>query len=154
MQGPPDGVEADVKCVFTEFTTYDGKKTIAGQNQMPCHIICAYSEGTIGFSMREIDMMLTVRIDDLFEILKAAGQAAQELKASMPKEYTDAELEKRWDELEDVPFDEADSPSGLILSDDWWIFPKGVDREDIWHYFDENHSRGIEYLIYGKEASQ
>jgi hypothetical protein len=153
-EGPPDGVTAEVQCVLTQFDRKppeegqeQGERIISGQATMPCHIFCAYSEGTIGFSIREIDLMLTVRLDELFEIFKEASEAAQELKDSMPQEYTDAEFEKRWDELADIPFDEADSPSGLILSQKWWVFPKGTDRDDVWKHFDENHSKGIGYLL-------
>lgn len=60
-------------------------------------------------------------------------------------------LERKWKELEDIPFDEADSPSGLILAEDWWGFSKGTDREEIWHAFDDNHSKGVAFLLYGEE---
>ena len=63
------------------------------------------------------------------------------------EESDDAKLEKKWEELEDVPFDESGSPSDLILAVDWWIFPKGERREDIWLYFDKQHSKGVAYLM-------
>lgn len=28
-------------------------------------------------------------------------------------------------------------------------FPAGTHREDIWHWFDERHSKGVTYLMYG-----
>lgn len=61
--------------------------------------------------------------------------------------YSDKFLESRWSELEDVPFDET-SDGYLVLAENFWIFPKGTEREEIWHFFDEHHSKGIIYLLY------
>lgn len=30
-------------------------------------------------------------------------------------------------------------------------FPAGTHREDIWHWFDERHSRGVAYLLHGPQ---
>lgn len=57
-------------------------------------------------------------------------------------------LERKWKELEDIPFDEADSTSGLVLAEEWWGFSKGTDREEVWHAFDANHSKGVAFLLY------
>jgi hypothetical protein len=92
LQGPPDGIEADIKCVVTKFKRpkkKDMQKTIESQAVMDCGVLCAYSDGTIGFSMRDIDLMITVRVDELFEILKEASAAAQELQASINDGNTD-----------------------------------------------------------------
>jgi hypothetical protein len=43
---------------------------------------------------------------------------------------SDKELEKLWDELEDVLFDE-DENGELVLAGDWNVFEKGTDRESI-----------------------
>ena len=76
-----------------------------------------------------------------------------DLKAHPPEEVIERDrcLERKWKELENIPFDEADSPSGLVLAEDWWGFPKGTDREEIWHAFDDNHSKGVAFLLYGEE---
>ena len=150
LNGPVDGVELDLTCAITQFAKKDGQLVIAGQGTMPCNIKASYSNGTIGLSLREIDLMIHVRIDELMEVMKEAAEAHVLFRSSLPTQYTDAELEARWDELEDVPFDEADSPSGLILHEKWWMFPKGVDREDIWRHFDEYHSKGVHYLLYDR----
>ena len=61
--------------------------------------------------------------------------------------YTDKYLESKWAELEDVPFDET--PDGyLVLAEDFWKFKKGTEREEIWHFFDEYHSKGVYFLLY------
>ena len=59
----------------------------------------------------------------------------------------DLELETKWQELTDVPFDE-DTSGELILTEDWYLFTKGTSREDIWHWFDERHSKGVVWLLY------
>lgn len=65
--------------------------------------------------------------------------------------YSDEKLEELWDDLTDVLFDE-DAEGRLVLMSEWHRFPKGTEREEIWHWFDERHSRGVAYLLYGKEA--
>lgn len=55
-------------------------------------------------------------------------------------------IQKKWDELEDVPFNEQEYKP--VLSEDWFIFDKGTEREDIWHWFDEYHSKGVFWLLY------
>ena len=40
-------------------------------------------------------------------------------------------------------------PDTEKLEDDWFIFPIGTDKEEIWHWFDERHSKGVAYLLYG-----
>jgi hypothetical protein len=57
----------------------------------------------------------------------------------------DAELERLWTDIEDVPFDpETETFEEPILG-----FPAGTPREDVWHWFDERHSKGVAYLLYG-----
>ncbi len=61
--------------------------------------------------------------------------------------YNDGELENLWDSLSDVPFDE-DADGDLILAEDWEMFFKGETREEILHWFDEQHSKGVAWLLY------
>ena len=66
--------------------------------------------------------------------------------------YEDKDIEKLWEELEDVPFDE-DNTSGdsnsLVLVNDWRRWSKGTRRDDIWHWFDVNYSKGLVKLLIG-----
>ena len=32
-------------------------------------------------------------------------------------------------------------------SEDWFVFDKGTEREDIWYWFDEHHSQGVGWLM-------
>lgn len=60
----------------------------------------------------------------------------------------DAALEKLWAELEDIPMNpETECLEAPILD-----FPAGTFREDIWRWFDERHSKGVAYLMYGGAA--
>ena len=61
----------------------------------------------------------------------------------MNTKYNDTELENLWKFLEDIPMNENEQ-----LEEDWFIFPKGTDKEEIWHWFDEQHSKGVSYLLY------
>lgn len=59
--------------------------------------------------------------------------------------YTDTALEKLWEVLEDVTLIE-DAEGLLVLNSDWHIFDSGCHIEEIWSWFDENHSKGVNYL--------
>ena len=58
-------------------------------------------------------------------------------------------IEQMWEELEDIPFDEDENSGKMYIAQDWKDFEKGEFREDIWHWFDERHSKGVAYLLYG-----
>jgi hypothetical protein len=45
---------------------------------------------------------------------------------------TREQAEKLWKELEDIPIDEDE-----FIDVDWHIFPKGTDRVEIWHWFED-----------------
>ena len=146
MKGPPDGVAADIQCVATQFEMKGDQRTIKGQATMPCTVYCSYNDGTVGISIRGIDLQIDLRVDELMALMQAGADANQELTAPLREQYTDAELEEHWRELQCLKWDDADSPSGSILADAWWIFPKGVDRLDLSAWFGERHSLGIERL--------
>lgn len=56
----------------------------------------------------------------------------------------DKMLENLWDQFADIPMD----PDTEKIEEPFLGFPAGTDREDIWHWFDERHSKGIAYLLY------
>ncbi len=60
----------------------------------------------------------------------------------------DRKLEDLWEHLEDVSF-EDNAAGDLVLAETWHHFEAGTTREDIWHWFDERHSKGVAYLLYG-----
>lgn len=72
----------------------------------------------------------------------------------MPKgPERDAAVQKLWDEMEDIPFDfSAEYPDGF-LAHDWAGFEAGTDKYDIWHWFDDYSSQGINHLLYPDEKA-
>lgn len=57
--------------------------------------------------------------------------------------FRDVVVEELWDNLADVPI----APETEELDEPYYIWPKGTDKEDIWHWFDEHHSKGVAYLL-------
>lgn len=57
----------------------------------------------------------------------------------------DERLEELWSRFGDVPMD----PETERIEEPFMDWGAGVDREEIWHWFDERHSRGVAYLLYG-----
>lgn len=60
----------------------------------------------------------------------------------------DARLKDLWAALGDVPMD----PETEKTEEDFWMFPAGTDKEDIWHWFDERYSKGVSVLLYGDRS--
>lgn len=63
--------------------------------------------------------------------------------------HWDEVLEDAWEKLGDVPM----NPATEELEEPFWGWPAGTPREEIWHWFDERHSKGIAYLLYKTEES-
>lgn len=62
------------------------------------------------------------------------------------KTPNDLYVEKMWELFEDVPVYE-DSSFRLCLAVDWHLWNKGADVEEIWHWFDQHHSKGVGWLM-------
>lgn len=62
------------------------------------------------------------------------------------EDINDREVEKLWEELEDVPVYE-DEKYRMCLDIDWQGWCKGTNVEDIWYWFDEHHSKGVGWLV-------
>ena len=56
----------------------------------------------------------------------------------------DAALEEIWKEFGDVPMD----PETECIEEPFLGFPAGTNREELWHWFDKRHSKGVAYLLY------
>lgn len=78
----------------------------------------------------------------------------KECKHKCKNNITDTEVEKLWEELEDVLFIE-DSNSGdsceLVLASDWQGWNKGTTRDEIWRWFNQHYSKGLEELLWLQE---
>lgn len=64
-------------------------------------------------------------------------------KLPSDRAFRDVVVEELWDNLADVPI----APETEELDEPYYIWPKGTDKEDIWHWFDEHHSKGVAYLL-------
>lgn len=76
-------------------------------------------------------------------------------------EINDYEVEKLWEEFEDVLFIEAkdfyeddedyEDDISLVLASDWRDWEAGTSREEIWCWFNKRHSKGLSWLLNGIE---
>lgn len=57
----------------------------------------------------------------------------------------DAQLEAMWHNLTDVPMD----PDTEKMEEAFMGWPAGTERDEIWRWFDQRHSKGVAYLLYG-----
>lgn len=56
----------------------------------------------------------------------------------------DSYIQVKWNELKDATFNE--NGTNLVLSDNWFIFEKGTEKEYILNWFDSYYSKGIDAL--------
>lgn len=63
------------------------------------------------------------------------------------EKYTDEQIEKMWIDLEDITMDEDCENQELYLNSDWEHFKTGTYRGDIWEWFNENYSKGLDWLL-------
>lgn len=68
-------------------------------------------------------------------------------KAERRTASKDKEIEKLWAAFADVPMD----PETECMEVNFLHFPAGTHREEIWRWFDERHSKGVHFLLYGPE---
>lgn len=61
----------------------------------------------------------------------------------MDKVYTDEEIMRLWEEMEDIPYD----PEKEEIEVPFLHFPSGTDRDTIWHWFDEHYTGGLYALM-------
>lgn len=61
----------------------------------------------------------------------------------------DIELEELWERFADIPM----NPETECIEEPFMGWGVGIHREEIWHWFDERHSKGVAYLLYGEAAN-
>jgi len=59
----------------------------------------------------------------------------------------DKQLEDLWRSFSDVPM----NPETECIEENFMHFAAGTNREEIWHWFDERHSKGVAFLLYPTE---
>lgn len=57
----------------------------------------------------------------------------------------DIELEELWERFTDIPM----NPETECIEEPFMGWGVGIHREEIWHWFDKRHSKGVYYLLYG-----
>jgi hypothetical protein len=57
----------------------------------------------------------------------------------------DERLEEMWAQFADIPMD----PETECIEAPFMGWGPGIHREEIWHWFDKRHSKGVAYLLYG-----
>jgi hypothetical protein len=57
----------------------------------------------------------------------------------------DEVLEELWEQFGDIPM----NPETERIEEKFMGWGPGIHREEIWHWFDERHSKGVAYLLYG-----
>lgn len=65
---------------------------------------------------------------------------------------TDDLIQDLWKSFSNVPFDEGNKD--LELGQDWFVFPKETEREDIWKWFDSHYSKGVVSLLYPEACTK
>ncbi len=88
----------------------------------------------------------------LIHELEKRGLIKQGDKTQDLEKKLDTLVEKVWEGLEDIPFYEKDSMQ--YIDEDYFEFKKGTEKEEIWHWFNENHSKGIHFLLYEHEENE
>ena len=57
----------------------------------------------------------------------------------------DEVLEELWEQFGDIPM----NPETECIEEKFMGWGPGIHREEIWHWFDERHSKGVAHLLYG-----
>ena len=93
----------------------------------------------------QTDVQAFITREEILEVKKIALEKA------------DQEIEKAWNELEDVLFFEAKDffsndddykdDITLVLASDWHGFDAGTSQETIWRWFSRHHSEGLSHFM-------
>lgn len=57
----------------------------------------------------------------------------------LKEEEYDNTLDIMWEKFGDIPVDE----NGITIEQDFYIWKKGTEKEEIWHWFDDRIEEGI-----------
>lgn len=63
-----------------------------------------------------------------------------------PLRNRDEVLEEMWQQFADIPM----NPETECIEAPFMGWGVGVSREEIWHWFDRRHSKGVAYLLYSR----
>ena len=116
-----------------------------------------YKQGDAIWSLRELDKQEFIFFNGKvyhrgwwqswqYRTLRDYLDSGRLFRAYVVYENSDDILEKLWDVFEDVPM----NPDTECIESDFMHFEAGTHREEIWHWFDERHSKGVHFLLYGE----
>ena len=75
---------------------------------------------------------------EMYELLRGALTEIELLRDR------DEELEELWDQFEDIPMNQETE----CIEAPFFGWGVGIGRDEIWHWFDQRHSKGVAYLLY------
>ena len=76
--GELDGIVEEVNAAVTSFAVDVYEQKIEHHDITPCIISCAYSRGIISFLARGMNVMMSLRLDEVVSVLRKAADAARE----------------------------------------------------------------------------
>lgn len=144
-----ESIKVDCTVIFGHTPTYYFAKTVDPMRIFHGEKRIGIDCGS-GFPVNAPDYALPhgrlacLRLDDLKEFY------SEEFLDPDDTEYTDKQLEALWDQFADIPMD----PETERMEEDFLCFPIRTHREEIWHWFDERHSKGVYYLLYERASKQ
>lgn len=97
--------------------------------------------------MNDVKRMAVEVMDELHRTISydaycAVMDGLQEIETLQER---DEEMEEMWMSFTDVPM----NPETEGIEEKFMGWEPGTSREEIWHWFDERHSKGVAYLLYG-----
>lgn len=114
--------------------------------------ICVEIEGDYDTYTGKEDVYITTAFEhsneELVKFYAELGYEVKIEKQDSAVSARDKALENLWEEFTDVPMDTKTEN----IKQPFLQFPKGTNREAIWHWFDIRHSKGIAYLLYGDNS--
>lgn len=80
--------------------------------------------------------------------IKIENEQIRKILKNAPPDIARRIMETFWNELGNVPVND----DGIIQESFLW-WPKGTDREDIWHWFDEKYPGGVKKLMHLEDGN-
>ena len=68
---------------------------------------------------------------------------------SIYHKYDDEFLESKWEEFGNISLDDYE-----CIEEDWFGFSKGTHREEIWDWFDKQHTKGVYWLMFERRRNK
>lgn len=91
----------------------------------------------------------SIIVSDLAGLVSDIVACVQPRQTTEMKMYRDKELEKYWTRLGNVSVDDNGKiETQFIIGEERKAWDIGTDREDIWEWFDQEHSEGVHKLMY------